>query len=128
MTEKQIKDTLTLFRTLVLSQSLIETLDDLRDTIAFRQQVKHHAKNLHDELLKVIGDPITLLFSKDEDLMLELGKAIDELTKSFVTDPPAVIASIPAMLEAAREQFDDEIGDQVEYIKNNPIKDDKEDN
>ncbi len=32
------------------------------------------------------------------------------------------------MLEAAREQFDDEIGDQVEYIKNNPIKDDKEDN
>jgi len=85
MTEKQIKDTLTLFRTLVLSQSLIETLDDLRDTIAFRQQVKHHAKNLHDELLKVIGDPITLLFSKDEDLMMELGKAIDELTKSFVT-------------------------------------------
>ena len=50
MTEKQIKDTLTLFRTLVLSQSLIETLDDLKDTIAFRQQVKHHAKNLHDEL------------------------------------------------------------------------------
>ena len=128
MTDKQIKDTLTLFRTLVLSQSLIETLDDLRDTIAFRQQVKHHAKNLHDELLKVIGDPITLLFNKDEDLMLELGKAVDELTKSFVTDPPAVIASIPAMLEAAREQFDDEIGDQVEYIKNNPIKDDKEDN
>lgn len=128
MTEKQIKDTLTLFRTLVLSQSLIETLDDLRDTIAFRQHVKHHAKCLHDELLKVIGDPITLLFSKDEDLMLELSRAVDELTKSFVTDPPAVIASIPSMLEAAREQFDDEIGDQVEYIKNNPIKNDKEDN
>jgi len=124
MTEKQIKDTLTLFRTLVLSQSLIETLDDLRDTIAFRQQVKHHAKNLHDELLKVVGDPITLLFNKDEDLMMELSKAIDELTKSFVTDPPAVIASIPAMLEAARGQFDEEIGDQVEYIKNNPIKED----
>ena len=125
MTEKQIKDTLALFRTLVLSQSLIETLDDLRDTVAFRQQVKHHAKSLHDELLKVIGDPITLLFSRDEELMMQLGGAIDELTKSFVTDPPAVIASIPAMLEAAREQFNEEIGDQVEYIKNNPIQDDK---
>ena len=128
MTEKQIKDTLALFRTLVLSQSLIETLDDLRDTVAFRQQVKHHAKSLHDELLKVIGDPITLLFSRDEELMMQLGGAIDELTKSFVTDPPAVIASIPAMLEAAREQFNEEIGDQVEYIKNNPIQNDKEDN
>jgi hypothetical protein len=28
------------------------------------------------------------------------------------------------MLEAARGQFDEEIGDQVEYIKNNPIKED----
>lgn len=127
MNEKQIKDTLALFRVLVLSQSLIESLDDLRDTIQFRQQVKHHAKNLHDELLKVVGDPITLLFSRDEELMMQLGVAIDEVTKSFVCDPPAVIASIPAMLVAAREQFDEEIGDQVEYIKNNPIQDVKED-
>jgi hypothetical protein len=56
--------------------------------------------------------------------MMQLGVAVDEVTKSFVCDPPAVIASIPAMLAAAREQFDEEIGDQVEYIKNNPIKED----
>lgn len=125
MTDKQIKDTLALFRVLVLSQSLIESLDDLRDTIQFRRQVKHHAKNLHDELIKVIGDPINMLFSRDEELMMELGVAIDEVTKSFVVDPPAVIASIPAMLQSIRDEFNSEIGDQVEYIKAHPIQDDK---
>lgn len=126
MNKQLIKQNLTLFRALILSQALSEVLDDLTGTVVFRQQVKHHAKNLNLELLKVINDPINLLFSRDEEIMFDISKAIDVITESFVKDSPAILVSIPDAIEQLRRQFNEQIGDEVEYIQQHPITQDEQ--
>jgi hypothetical protein len=104
MTREQID--ITLFRIHILSQALLESLDDMRGTPFYRHKIKSTVNTLHDMLLGDINNTITSLFNEDEELMLHMSTAIDAITASLANDPIAVIASYPTMINEIKQQYE----------------------
>ena len=104
MTREQID--ITLFRIHILSQALLESLDDMRGTPFYRHKIKSTVKTLHDMLLGDINNTITSLFNEDEELMLHMSTSIDAITASLANDPIAVIASYPTMINEIKQQYE----------------------
>jgi hypothetical protein len=105
MTREQID--LAIFRTHILSQALIEAIDDLKGTPFYRHRVKSMANTLQQAMIADINNTITDLYGRDEELMMHMSQSIDAITESLVKDSPAVIASYPMMIQNIRDKYNE---------------------
>jgi hypothetical protein len=105
MTREQID--LAIFRTHILSQSLIEAIDELKGTPFYKQRIKSMANTLQQAMIADINNTITDLYGRDEELMMHMSQSIDAITESLVKDSPAVIASYPIMIQNIRDKYNE---------------------
>jgi hypothetical protein len=98
---------LALLRNICLMQALGEALDELKSTPFYKQKVKNLSRSLESELSIYLNTFSTLFFDNDEDLMLNIGRGIDAVTKALATFHPAEYLVIEEAIRQLHQQWND---------------------
>ena len=67
MTSEEYQRHLTMVKLIVTSQLIVEFIDDLKTTTAYRQDIKFHAKNLADKLEKTLTESYKFIDGKKDE-------------------------------------------------------------
>jgi hypothetical protein len=107
------KKELALFRCIVLMQGLSEAMDDLKNTPAYRQNVKNKCNQLSEELYSYLNKLNTVFWNEDEEIMMSISRGIDAVTNALATWHPSQLAILESALNQIEEQFNNLKNEQI---------------
>jgi hypothetical protein len=70
--------TLMLLNIILCSDFLVNFEDELKDTKAYKQKIRHHANGLFDELNKLLNSNLKTMFDVDEEIYQNISRNLDE--------------------------------------------------
>ena len=105
--DQLFKFKLTLFRNIILMQSLAESMDDLEGTPVYRQAIKNRCKALSKDLMLFLNHFIETYYNENEDDMLLISRGIDKVTGCLSTWHPSQLMVLEQVLNEIETQFED---------------------
>jgi transcription initiation factor IIF auxiliary subunit len=105
MTEKQL---FTYTNTVIASELLSNYLEDLKDTPVYRQQIKHHSKELALELEKMLKTELPKIFEVEEEFTVNLMRDYKDLVENLTSasaDDLMVISQLIKAYKGDRDKF-----------------------